>query len=49
VHEHVLKRLLTYISDQNVRVTTTDGKSEIARHKPAKSAWAVRPSTRKKT
>jgi uncharacterized RmlC-like cupin family protein len=34
VHEHVLNRVLTYISDQNVRVTTTDGKSEIARHKP---------------
>jgi quercetin dioxygenase-like cupin family protein len=34
VHEHVLNRVLTYISDQNVRVTTPDGKSEIARHKP---------------
>jgi quercetin dioxygenase-like cupin family protein len=34
VHEHVLNRVLAYISDQNIRVTTPDGKSDILRHKP---------------
>ena len=33
VHEHVLNRVLVYLGDQNVRVTTTDGKVDVAKHK----------------
>jgi quercetin dioxygenase-like cupin family protein len=41
VHEHMLNRVLTYISDQNVRVTTPDGKSEVTQHKAGDVSWGV--------
>jgi len=39
VHEHVLNRVVTYLSDQKIRVTTPDGKSEIAEHKAGDVSW----------
>jgi quercetin dioxygenase-like cupin family protein len=32
-HEHVLNRVVVYLSDQKARVTTPDGKSEVAEHR----------------
>jgi quercetin dioxygenase-like cupin family protein len=40
VHEHTLNRVVTYLSDQKIRVTTPDGKSNIAEHKAGDVAWA---------
>jgi quercetin dioxygenase-like cupin family protein len=33
LHEHGLNRVVTYLADQKMRVTTPDGKSEIVEHK----------------
>jgi quercetin dioxygenase-like cupin family protein len=40
VHEHSLNRVVTYLSDLKVRVTTPDGKSSVAEHKAGDVIWA---------
>jgi quercetin dioxygenase-like cupin family protein len=40
LHEHSLNRVLTYIADQNFRVTT-DGKAETVRHKAGEVSWGT--------
>lgn len=40
LHEHLLHRLVVYLTDQKIRVTTADGKSEVAEHKAGDVAWA---------
>jgi len=40
LHEHSLNRVLTYITDQNFRVTT-DGKAETVRHKAGEVSWGT--------
>ncbi len=39
MHEHVLNRVVTYITDQKLKVTTPDGKSEIVEHKAGDVGW----------
>lgn len=41
VHEHVLNRVLTYITDQQFRVTSTDGKVDMPVHKAGDVSWGV--------
>jgi quercetin dioxygenase-like cupin family protein len=38
LHEHSLNRVVTYITDQNIRVTT-DGKAETVQHKAGEVSW----------
>ena len=38
LHEHSLNRVVAYITDQNIRVTT-DGKSETLQHKAGEVSW----------
>jgi quercetin dioxygenase-like cupin family protein len=38
LHEHSLNRVVTYITDQNIRVTT-DGKAETLQHKAGEVSW----------
>jgi uncharacterized RmlC-like cupin family protein len=40
VHEHGLNRVVTYLSDQKIRVTTPDGKSDVVEHKAGDVTWA---------
>jgi len=40
LHEHMLNRVVVYISDQNTRITSTDGKVENAQHKAGEASWA---------
>src|SRR5262249_16424140 len=46
VHEHMLNRVVTYITDQNFRVTTPDGKAETVQHKAGEVSWGT-PTTHK--
>jgi len=39
VHEHVLNRVVAYLSDQKLRVTSSDGKSDIVEHKAGDVSW----------
>ena len=39
LHEHMLNRVLVYITDQNFRVTTPDGKAETVQHKAGEVGW----------
>jgi quercetin dioxygenase-like cupin family protein len=39
VHEHLLNRVVVYITDQNTRITSTDGKVESAVHKAGEASW----------
>ncbi len=39
MHEHTLKRVVTYLTDANVRVTSSDGKVETQRHKAGDVVW----------
>jgi uncharacterized RmlC-like cupin family protein len=39
MHEHGLNRVVTYLTDQNVRVTTADGKVETLTHKAGDVTW----------
>ena len=39
MHEHGLNRVVTYLSDQKLRVSTPDGKSEIVEHKAGDVSW----------
>jgi len=39
LHEHMLNRLVVYVSDQNGTMTTPDGKTETAQHKAGEMSW----------
>lgn len=39
LHEHMLNRVVVYVSDQNTRITSTDGKVENAQHKAGEASW----------
>jgi quercetin dioxygenase-like cupin family protein len=41
IHEHVTNRVLTYITDQQFRVTSTDGKVDMPVHKAGDISWGV--------
>jgi quercetin dioxygenase-like cupin family protein len=41
LHEHLLNRVVTYITDQNFRVTTPDGKVETLQHKAGEVSWGT--------
>jgi quercetin dioxygenase-like cupin family protein len=38
LHEHVLNRVVVYVTDQKIRVTT-DGKPEVVQHKTGEASW----------
>jgi quercetin dioxygenase-like cupin family protein len=38
LHEHLLNRVVVYLSDQKIRVTT-DGKPEVVEHKATDASW----------
>jgi len=40
LHEHALNRVVTYLSDQKIRVTTPDGKSDVVERKAGEVGWA---------
>jgi len=39
LHEHMLNRVVVYLTDQNTRITSTDGKVENAQHKAGEASW----------
>ena len=39
VHEHTLHRVVAYLSDQKLRVTAADGKSDMVEHKAGDVSW----------
>jgi uncharacterized RmlC-like cupin family protein len=39
MHEHSLNRVVTYVTDQNFRVTGPDGKAEHVEHKAGDVSW----------
>ncbi len=41
MHEHGLNRVVTYITDQKLKVTAPDGKSEIVEHKAGDVSWGT--------
>jgi quercetin dioxygenase-like cupin family protein len=41
LHEHTLNRVLVYISDQNGIMTTPDGQTTTAVHKPGEYSWGT--------
>lgn len=45
-HEHTLNRVTVYLTDQNFRVTTSDGKTESVQHKQGEAGWGT-PITHK--
>ena len=40
LHEHVLNRLVVYLTDQNGTMTTPEGKIDTAQHKAGEVSWA---------
>jgi quercetin dioxygenase-like cupin family protein len=40
LHEHLLNRVVVYLTDQNGIMTTPDGKTETAQHKAGEVSWA---------
>ena len=38
LHEHVLNRVVVYLTDQNTRMLA-DGKTDVAQHKPGEASW----------
>jgi len=38
-HEHKLNRVVVYLTDQDSKLTTTDGKTEEAKHKAGEASW----------
>jgi len=40
-HEHTLNRVVVYITDQNSKMTTADGKAETAQHKAGEASWGA--------
>jgi uncharacterized RmlC-like cupin family protein len=41
LHEHTLNRVVVYITDQNSRMTSPDGKTDIAQHKAGEASWGA--------
>lgn len=41
LHEHLLNRVVVYITDQNGRMTTPDGKVDTAQHKAGEASWGA--------
>jgi len=39
VHQHMLNRVVVYLTDQNTRITSTDGAVENAQHKAGEASW----------
>ncbi len=39
LHEHSLNRVVVYLTDQNTRTTTQDGKVETVQHKAGEASW----------
>jgi phage host-nuclease inhibitor protein Gam len=39
LHEHSLNRVVIYLTDQNTRTTTQDGKVETVQHKAGEASW----------
>ena len=39
LHEHMLNRVVVYITDQNGKMTTPDGKVDTAQHKAGEASW----------
>lgn len=39
LHEHVLNRVVVYLTDQNGSMTTPDGKTDIAKHSVGEASW----------
>jgi quercetin dioxygenase-like cupin family protein len=39
LHEHVLNRVVVYLTDQNGSMTTPDGKTETVQHKAGEVSW----------
>jgi quercetin dioxygenase-like cupin family protein len=40
LHEHVLNRVVVYLTDQNTRMVA-DGKTDVAQHKAGEASWGV--------
>jgi hypothetical protein len=40
MHEYTLNRLVVYITDQNVRETSSGGKAEVTHHKDGSATWS---------
>jgi uncharacterized RmlC-like cupin family protein len=40
-HEHMLNRVTVYLTDQDFRVTTADGKVDSVQHKAGEAAWGT--------
>jgi quercetin dioxygenase-like cupin family protein len=38
-HEHMLNRVVTYLTDQDSKMTTPDGKVDESRHKAGQASW----------
>jgi hypothetical protein len=41
MHEHGLNRVTVYLTDQNFRVTTADGKVDTVQHKAGETVWGT--------
>jgi quercetin dioxygenase-like cupin family protein len=41
LHEHVLNRVVVYLTDQNGSMTTPDGKTDIAKHSAGEASWGA--------
>jgi quercetin dioxygenase-like cupin family protein len=39
LHEHLLNRVVVYLTDQNGKMTTPDGKVDTAQHKAGEASW----------
>jgi hypothetical protein len=39
MHEHLLNRVVVYLTDQNGKMTTPDGKVDAAVHKAGEASW----------
>jgi hypothetical protein len=40
MHEYTLNHLVVYITDQNVRATSPEGKAEVTRHQDGSVTWS---------
>ena len=48
LHEHVLNRVVVYLTDQNGSMTTPDGKTDIAKHSAGEASWGLLRNIRSK-
>jgi len=46
LHKHEVNRVVTYLTEQNFRITPHGGKPEIAKHSPGEVSWGT-PATHK--